>query len=175
MLIGLCGFKRAGKDTVASGLVQVHGFTRVAFADALRREVAEIDGIPVAEDAMKDVPAANGRTYRDALIDRGQARRAEDPDYWVKQLQAIVLDMRSNANVVVSDCRFPNEFAWVREHGGHLVWIRRCGVVSNGDITEQDWSHKCDFTFDNDMSTPPALAARLLQDIELWTGAPAAA
>lgn len=39
-IIGLCGFAGAGKDTVADVLVKHCGFQKLAFADALRAEVA---------------------------------------------------------------------------------------------------------------------------------------
>lgn len=44
-LIGLTGFAGAGKDTVADLLVVHMGFRKLAFADALRAEVAEGFGI----------------------------------------------------------------------------------------------------------------------------------
>ena len=36
MIIGLTGYARSGKDTVAQILVDKFGFTRVAFADPIR-------------------------------------------------------------------------------------------------------------------------------------------
>ncbi len=40
IIIGLTGYAGAGKDTVADALVTHAGFRKIAFADALRREVA---------------------------------------------------------------------------------------------------------------------------------------
>jgi hypothetical protein len=40
IIIGLCGLAGAGKDTVADCLVTHAGFSKIAFADALRNEVA---------------------------------------------------------------------------------------------------------------------------------------
>lgn len=162
MLIGLCGFKRSGKDTVAIGLAQRYGFERFAFADALRQEVADIDGIPQPSDVQKDVRGANGQSYRDALIVRGQARRAEDPDYWVKALASAIAQPPTPANIVITDCRFPNEIDWIRSQGGVLVWVWRDGIVSNGHITERDWRPACDIVLHNDWRTPDELAAELM-------------
>ncbi|GAA5785097.1 hypothetical protein [Chitiniphilus shinanonensis] len=58
-LIGLCGNKRAGKDTAADHLVRHHGFTRLAFADALRAEVAEafqVSVVTLLEPGLKELP-----------------------------------------------------------------------------------------------------------------------
>ncbi|WP_018234212.1 nucleoside/nucleotide kinase family protein [Thioalkalivibrio thiocyanodenitrificans] len=46
-IIGMLGKRGHGKDTVADHLCEVYGFKRMAFADALREEVAEHFGVPV--------------------------------------------------------------------------------------------------------------------------------
>jgi hypothetical protein len=46
-VVGLIGVKGAGKDTAAATLINEFGFQRVAFADALYREVAEAFGVTV--------------------------------------------------------------------------------------------------------------------------------
>ena len=43
MIIGLTGYARSGKDTVANYLVEHHGYTRVAFADAIRDALYELN------------------------------------------------------------------------------------------------------------------------------------
>lgn len=58
-IIALTGYAGAGKDTVADLLVTHCGFRKLAFADALRAEVAEAFGIDVADlthRSTKDVP-----------------------------------------------------------------------------------------------------------------------
>lgn len=46
-IVGLIGVKGAGKDTCAAYLVNEHNFMRVAFADALYKEVADAFGVSV--------------------------------------------------------------------------------------------------------------------------------
>lgn len=46
-VVGLIGVKGAGKDTAAATLIEKFGFQRVAFADALYREVADAFGVTV--------------------------------------------------------------------------------------------------------------------------------
>ena len=41
--IGLAGWARSGKDTVADYLVKNHGFTRVSFADPMREALLALD------------------------------------------------------------------------------------------------------------------------------------
>ena len=47
VIVGLCGRKRSGKDTLAEELVERYGYTRVAFADPLREMLLALD--PVVE------------------------------------------------------------------------------------------------------------------------------
>jgi hypothetical protein len=169
-LIGLAGFKRSGKDTIARALVAHYGYHQAAFADALRREVHEIDGVPPVPDEMKDapLPGRKGTTYRDLLIQRGMARRAEDPGYWIKALNAALCGrLYTGERVVISDVRLPNEMAWIKAAGGLIVWVRRDGICSSGHATEQDNSRACDFTIYNDGSHPAILAVRLVRMIGL--------
>lgn len=60
-IIGLTGFAGTGKDTVADFLVTHHHFHKLAFADALRGEVAEgfgVDPIYLKHPSTKNVPMA---------------------------------------------------------------------------------------------------------------------
>lgn len=52
LLIGLAGYAGSGKDTAADHLVNAHGFTKIAFADPLREEVAHVWRIPPGEHHM---------------------------------------------------------------------------------------------------------------------------
>jgi dephospho-CoA kinase len=43
MIIGISGYARSGKDTVANYLVEHHEFTRMAFADAMREALLRLN------------------------------------------------------------------------------------------------------------------------------------
>ena len=45
MIIGLTGYARSGKDTVAKILVDNYGYKRIAFADKIRELLVEINPI----------------------------------------------------------------------------------------------------------------------------------
>lgn len=153
-LIGISGFKRSGKDAAARELSSRLGYTRVAFADALRDEVFDRYGIRLGDDDKeKPLPAYGLRTYRELLNDHSQDRRAKNPDYWVERVDAEVRKLRNlGIRVVVTDVRLPREIAWLRANGGLHVWISRPGVKSNGHVTEQDHSGVADVVIVNDAS-----------------------
>ena len=95
MIIGLSGYAGSGKDTVASVLIEQHGFTRLAFADPIREFLLLInpilsDGHRVNEtvtmigwDNAKSKPEV-----RRLLQDIGVGcRQMFGEDFWIKQLQ----------------------------------------------------------------------------------------
>lgn len=50
ILIGLCGYARSGKDTLAKGLINLLNFKRLSFADTLKEDLNYFFKIPVMED-----------------------------------------------------------------------------------------------------------------------------
>jgi hypothetical protein len=50
-------------------------------------------------------------------------RKGFHDDIWIASLENKLRN--SKDNVVISDCRFPNEIQSVRNSGGKIVWVRR--------------------------------------------------
>lgn len=120
--IGLCGYMRAGKDTVADYLIREHGYQRMGFADALKEEVARGVGCTPAD--LLEEPLRT--QVRPVLQVWGtEFRRAQDPDYWTEQVRKkIVKEARvGGRRLVFNDVRFANEIALLREYGFVVVKI----------------------------------------------------
>ena len=149
MLIGLTGKAQAGKDTVGNILVDEHGFTRVAFADALKEVLYDIDPfLPgqnvrlsdyltwldddyvAAWDLAKKLPEVRGLLQR-----TGQAVRVFDEDYWVKAVLNF-LDTARPERVVITDVRMPNEYRAIIDRSGLVFRVLRDGSGVNNHITE---------------------------------------
>lgn len=114
MIIGLSGFSKAGKDEAAKALYPQ--FTRVAFADALKRELAISLGVSLEELEQRK------EEFRGDMVELGRSRRAEDPDYWIKATQPL-----PTGDVVVTDVRYLNEARWIKEQGGYIIYVVRPG------------------------------------------------
>jgi len=50
-------------------------------------------------------------------------RKSFHDDTWIASLENKLRNSRDN--VVISDCRFPNEIKAIREQGGEIVWVQR--------------------------------------------------
>lgn len=114
LVVLLSGWAGCGKDTAAALLVDELGFDRLAFADALKADVAARTGIPLAvfHSARKNepLPTHEGQTPRDLLIARAAAVRATDPDAYARVVATQIADS-GGGRYVITDWRFRNEYA----------------------------------------------------------------
>jgi hypothetical protein len=112
--IGLCGYMRSGKDTIADYLIDRHDYGRLGFADALKEEVARGVGCTPAE--LNKEPLRS--QVRPVLQVWGtEFRRAQDSNYWVRQAER---QIEAHMDVFVCDeChqKFPHR---VRSHARYL-------------------------------------------------------
>ena len=141
MIIGICGFIGSGKDTVADYLVNFHEFRRESFANTLKDAVAAVFGWDrtLLEGRTKEArewreqvdPWWAERLAMPTLTPRWVlqywgtevCRRAFHDDIWIASLENKL--RMSKDNVVISDCRFPNEIQSIRDAGGKIVWVQR--------------------------------------------------
>lgn len=159
MIIGVCGFIGAGKDTVADYLVNLHGFRRDSFAGSLKDAVAAVfgwdrvllEGRTKHSREWREQPDAwwsdrLGRpvTPRWILQQWGTevCRRGFHDDIWIASLENKLRSCQDD--VVISDCRFPNEIQAIKSAGGVVIWVQRgplpewyqCALTQN--ITHED-------------------------------------
>jgi hypothetical protein len=141
MIIGICGFIGSGKDTVADYLVNFHEFRRESFASTLKDAVAAVFGwdrvllegrTKEARDWREEVdPWWAERLNMPTLTPRWVlqywgtevCRRSFHDDIWIASLENKIRN--SKDNIVISDCRFPNEISAIKRAGGKIVWVQR--------------------------------------------------
>jgi len=141
MIIGICGFIGSGKDTAADYLVNVHGFRRESFANSLKDAVAQVFGW---DRTMLEGRTTQAREWREQVdtwwADRLNmpnltprwvlqywgtevCRRSFHDDIWIASLENKLRN--SKDDIVISDCRFPNEIQSIKAAGGIVVRIVR--------------------------------------------------
>jgi hypothetical protein len=141
MIIGICGFIGAGKDTAADYLVNFHGFRRDSFAATLKDAVAAMFGW---DRELLEGRTRSAREWREQ-VDTWWAERLGMPhltprwilqhwgtevgrnafhtDIWIASLENKL--RKSSDNIVISDCRFRNEVAAIKNQGGRVIWVQR--------------------------------------------------
>lgn len=158
-LIGLSGYARSGKDTVAE-MLWPFGYVRRSFATPLKDAVYALDPL-VGQDMTERVAAlVDEYGWDEVKVGVPEARRLLQrmgtevgrvlfgEDFWVERAFA---SLRPGAAYVFADCRFPNEAKAIRAAGGQVWRVERPGV---GPITDHpsetsldDWDF--DLVLDN--------------------------
>ena len=141
MIIGICGFIGAGKDTAADYLVNFHEYRRESFANTLKDAVSAVFGW---DRTMLEGRTKQAREWREQ-VDPWWAERLHMPtltprwilQYWGTEVcrQGFHDDMwiaslenklrKTQDNIVISDCRFPNEIKSIKSQGGKIIWVQR--------------------------------------------------
>ena len=140
MIIGISGKARAGKDTFATMLAEKlnekgYGiFVLMAWAHELKLGVQREFDLSYAqlwgdkkEVEDKRYPKPDGSGYwtgREMMQEYGQFFRTIEPDFWVRKLFNVIED-KEYENVIITDCRHPNEVDAIVEHGGYHIKIVR--------------------------------------------------
>jgi len=141
MIIGICGLIGSGKDTIADYLQNIHQFRRESFAHSLKDAVAQIFGWDreLLEGRTKESrhwreqvdPWWAARLKMPHLTPRHVlqvwgtevARRSFHDDIWIAALENKL--RKTTDDVVISDCRFPNEIKSIRNAGGIVIRVVR--------------------------------------------------
>ena len=141
MIIGVCGFIGSGKDTVADYLVNFHEFRRDSFASTLKDAVAAVFGWDreLLEGRTKEArewreqvdPWWSTRLNMPNLTPRlvlqlwgtEVCRKGFHDDTWIASLENKLRN--SKDNIVISDCRFPNEIKSIKQAGGKVIRVVR--------------------------------------------------
>lgn len=126
MLIALTGAARSGKDTAGQFFCSTYGFASYAFADPIRAGLRAALGLTDwhFNEGKELIIPAYGKSPRQLmqLFGTDFGRVMVHPDVWFVPAEEIV---RSTKNLVLTDCRFDNEAAWVHKHKGYVVHIAR--------------------------------------------------
>lgn len=145
MIIGISGFARSGKDTVAETLVKECGYERVAFADAIRDilyamnpRINTTDLVSLVDEYGWDIAKAK-EEVRALLQSLGYAARQKIGEgVWI---EAALSNLDPEKNYVIADVRFTNEAETIRMLGGEIWRVERPEVVAvNSHISEVDMS-----------------------------------
>ena len=165
MIIGVCGFIGSGKDTIADYLTNFHGFRRESFANTLKDAVAQVFGW---DRTMLEGRTKQAREWREQ-VDPWWAERLNMPnltprwvlqywgtevcrkafhdDIWIASLENKL--RTSTDDIVISDCRFPNEIKSIKDAGGIVIRVRRgdepewydsAVSMNKGEVSNMNWA-----------------------------------
>ena len=140
MIVGITGRKRHGKDTCAMYLVEKYGFIQISFAQPLK-EMCKVlfnftdeqlygDQKEVIDQEWQITPRAAFQ-YIGTELFRSQMKHLIpniDDNFWVKCLESKINSLIKNnpdIKIVISDVRFPNEIAMIKQQKGTIIRVNR--------------------------------------------------
>lgn len=139
-IIAINGTIGSGKDTYAKTFIE-NGYTRMSFATNLKHSVAVIfgwdremiEGLTPEGRRLRELPDPYWckKLGRDDVSPRwvlqnfgtDVVRRHFDDKIWVYSLEKAMQDVQGD--IVITDCRFPNELKMIRQNKGILIEVQR--------------------------------------------------
>ena len=140
MIIGITGLISSGKDTIADYLTTYQGFKRISFAASLKDAVAAV--FDWDRESLEGTTKAS-RVWREQKDEWWSNRLKMDitprwilqywgtdvcrnhfhNDIWVASVEHRLLN--SKEDIVITDCRFSNEVAAIKNAGGIAIRVQR--------------------------------------------------
>lgn len=162
-IIMIRGFSHSGKDYIGNLLCKNYKYVRFAFADSLKKIVAENFNCSLnklhsqegkleicEKDSMK-------RTYRQILIDEALRLRNLDENIFVNRCCQDIISSGAN-NIVITDWRYPNEIDIITKifpyHKIVPICVKRLNQIKSpvDDISEYHLtSRESDYILQNNM------------------------
>jgi hypothetical protein len=163
MIIGIVGLIGSGKDTIADYLQNIHQFRRESFAHTLKDAVSSVFGW---DRDMLEGRTRESREWREQVDSwwterlsmpvtprlvlqvwgTEVARKSYHDDIWIASLENKL--RKTHDDVVISDCRFPNEIRAIKAAGGIVirvvrgpepVWYELAQTVNQGPTRNTKW------------------------------------
>ncbi len=159
-LIALNGAKTVGKTTIAKAIAALSDDVVIlSFAQPIRDMLSALGVSDYHLNKAKEEPVHGlNASARDMLCTLGTdwGRQMVHSDIWLfamgKQIEKAHKKAKRKKDlvIIIDDCRFANEAAWVSKQGGQVVQLKRDGIKYTFEhVTEQPLPDGLvDFTFD---------------------------
>lgn len=197
VILGICGFQGAGKDTFANYLVSNHKFVKFSFAGATKDILSVLFGW---DRALLEGDTIESRKFRETidpwwsdklgitdltprktlqLIGTNLFRNCFNSEIWVKVVEKKILtqlELNPNANIIISDCRFPNEIKMLKNLGCKIISVQRnlpewfdkyksgvdCEEAKTLHESEKSWiREQFDYVISNDAETKELFESKI--------------
>lgn len=154
-IIGICGYKGSGKDTLADFLVENESYVKIAFADFIRNALMQLfdwDETNFSPEKKEIKDPYWGVTPRKMCQEIGtEFLRYHCKDFistefklpngeiyngtfHIKRINKEIiklLEVNPNENIIFSDIRFQDELDYIKKLGGIIIKVVRPSLTNN--------------------------------------------
>ncbi len=154
-IIGICGYKGSGKDTLADFLVKDENYIKIAFADFIRNALMKLfdwdesNFTPEKKEVKDPYWGVTPRKMcqeigteflrfhcKDFISTEFKLPNGEiyNGTFHIKRInQEIIklLEVNPNENIIFSDIRFQDELDYIKKLGGFIVKVSRNNISNN--------------------------------------------
>ena len=154
-IIGICGLKGSGKDTLANYLVETNEFIKIAFADFIRNALMELfdwDETSFSPEKKEVKDPYWGVTPRKMCQEIGTeflryhckdfistefnlpSGEKYNGSFHIKRINKEIiklLEADPKTNIIFSDIRFQDELDYIRKLGGKIIRVSRNTLQNN--------------------------------------------
>ena len=156
-LIGIAGFARTGKDSLASMMAnlleeQSHKCNTASFAYHIKKDVDLFLKSRLNISAFTEDPKEK-EIIRPMLVCWGTEiiRNKIDSKYWIRKMHSTcVINTLQGAKTIIPDVRFQNEVEWIHSLGGTTIYIEREGtnpINQDEEKYTKKLKNMCKFSF----------------------------
>ena len=166
-IIGICGKKYHGKDTVANYLVEKYGYKRIAFADPIKEICKNIFGLSNEQlygnkkedidDYWKISPRQLMQFIGTDLFRNNTEKVMPDigENIWIHVLVKKISDeihKDPHARFVITDVRFENELEYIAKLNGLKIKVQRNNIINTDNHVSESYIDKLnvDYIINND-------------------------
>lgn len=156
MLIGVCGKKGSGKDTISDYIVKNYNFNKYSLADPLKKGCMELFGFTYEQlytDKKEETDEFWSKTPREVLQFLGTDifRKYYGDNMWIKVLDK---KMDKSKNNIIADIRFINEYHYIKSNNGLMIKVVKTDLTSfDTHISENELNdYDADILIINDSS-----------------------
>jgi len=159
-VIGVTGNKYHGKDTISLYICKKYGFKQVAFADPIK-EICKIlfcftddqlhgKSKDISDDRWFGLSPRNVIQHVGTELFRDKMKELSESFkdlFWVLCAKNKILKIREDnpeSRIIISDVRFPNEVAMIKDMGGIIIRVKRSSLE-----TEKKDTHSSEILVNN--------------------------